>query len=528
MLPFTPKPLIALGRLHASIYEKRLRFRIQRKIALNFVCASLLLFSAQQIVPQQADVLDLSVEEAVSIALRNNLQFGNTRLQRSVDEYALEIAESEFWPRFVARANTNQDRLTDEETTGIESAIRVRIPTGGEFSLGTRGTRLGFSADIDPSEGSHVGVTELRFVQPLMRGGGFKVGRATIKRARIAEEISVQSLRLAISNLILNVLRDYRSHIRSRRQTEIAVRSLERAQNLLSINQLLVETGRMAEQDVVQAEADIARRELNLISAQSSLDATRLALIDILDLDTETQFGELEALDPSQIVRRELDSATGLAIALENRPDYRSAVLGTKDATIRTEVAKNARLWDLSLNLGWTFRGAESDFALAWEELGKTGQSMSLDLEIPIGRNARGSVELALRQAEASLQMTENRLTDLHQKIVIDVENSLRNVEIAVRQMDLAGRARQLAEQKADIEREKLSLGVTTNFQLVAFENDLVLAETNELNAIVDYLNSVSDLDRALGTTIDTWNIDVEHVSSLDSDNEARAILPSP
>ena len=94
----------------------------------------------------------------------------------------------------------------------------------------------------------------------------------------------------------------------------------------------------------------------------------------------------------------------------------------------------------------------------------------------------------------------------------IEVRNAVRDTELSLQRVDLARRARALAQQKAEIEREKLSLGVSTNFQLVTFENDLVLAENAELDAVVEYLNTVTELDRTLGTTLDRWGIDMESV----------------
>ena len=474
----------------------------------------------------QSPLLDLSVEEAISVALANNIQLTNSRLRRSIDRFALQLAESEFHPRVVAQAYAEQEGVESvTEGTGLSSAIRLRVQTGGEFTLGTR-------IDRDEVAGnetdSHDGVMEFSFRQPLLRGGGFQIGRATIQTARLDEEISVLAFKAAVINLTTNVIRAYRAHIQARRQIGIAERSLERARNLLEINQLLVQTGRMAEQDVVQAEADLARRELSLVIAQGFLDSTRLSLIDVLDLNTETQFGELDTLDPSQIEQPILDHDVGMETALRYRPDFLSAQLGIQTAEIRSKVAKNDRLWDLSLNLGWTFRGSENELSLVFDELERTGERVSLDLEIPIGRAAAGPRELAFRRAEANLQIAYNSIKDLNQQITIDVTNAIRDTELAQNRMALAIRARELAEQKARIEREKLSLGVSTNFQLVAFENDLVVAETSELNALVDYLNAISGLDKALGTTLARWDIDIEQIDALPQsspDNPSESLV---
>ncbi len=52
-------------------------------------------------------------------------------------------------------------------------------------------------------------------------------------------------------------------------------------------------------------------------------------------------------------------------------------------------------------------------------------------------------------------------------------------------------------------------MGRTTNFQLLRIQNDLVNAQVSELGGVIDYLNSLTDLDQVLGTTLMTWKIEV-------------------
>ncbi len=72
----------------------------------------------------------------------------------------------------------------------------------------------------------------------------------------------------------------------------------------------------------------------------------------------------------------------------------------------------------------------------------------------------------------------------------------------------MAVRARELSEQKLAVEKEKLGLGRTTNFQLVSFQNDLVTSQKSELDVKLAYLNALKSLDTFLGTTLETWKID--------------------
>ena len=55
----------------------------------------------------------------------------------------------------------------------------------------------------------------------------------------------------------------------------------------------------------------------------------------------------------------------------------------------------------------------------------------------------------------------------------------------------------------------KLKSGLTTNFQVVTFQNDLRTSEINETDSIINYQNALTEFDQALGTTLKTWKIEL-------------------
>ena len=135
----------------------------------------------------------------------------------------------------------------------------------------------------------YVNELEFTFRQPLLRGAGVEVNTAAVKTARHRDEIAVLALRQTIADVVSSVVRRYRAYGQAERGVDIRSKSLARARELLAVNRLLVRTGRMAARDIVQTRADIAGRELQLIAARNRLDAARVALIDILDIDTGTR-----------------------------------------------------------------------------------------------------------------------------------------------------------------------------------------------------------------------------------------------
>ncbi len=77
--------------------------------------------------------------------------------------------------------------------------------------------------------------------------------------------------------------------------------------------------------------------------------------------------------------------------------------------------------------------------------------------------------------------------------------------------MRLAQQATQLSQQQLEIEQERLKLGKGSGvFQLIRLQNELAEARNRELDATIQYLNALTNLDLFLGTTLQTWQFKIE------------------
>ena len=458
------------------------------------------------------DPLDLTLGDSVFLVLKNNRTLVNSRLDREVQRFSLRVAENAFRPHITVGPyleRSHSDPAEDIDKGGVSSTVTLRVPTGGE--LGVRWSGGG----VSPSSPSTRYSQELAFSfkQPLLRGAGVGYNTAPVRIARLTQRINVLALRQTVIDVVSSVIRSYRDYMRAERRVEIRAKSLQRARDLLAVNELLVRSGRMAERDIVQTKADIAGRELELIAARNGLDGARLSLTDILDIDSRTPIrltdtlGGILAGEPARA-----NVADSVETALRHRPDYLRAEFGIRNAETRVKVAENERRWDLSATLSTRFANTDETAAGAVSGLGDTDYSMRLDLTVPLGPAAVDPAELKRVQATVGLRKARNDLLDLRQRIDIEVSNAVREVELSRRQVALTRTARELVQEKTEIEKEKLRLGLSSNFRLVAFEDDLVAAQNAELDAAISYHAALTSLDRILGTTLERWGIAIGDV----------------
>jgi outer membrane protein TolC len=121
-------------------------------------------------------------------------------------------------------------------------------------------------------------------------------------------------------------------------------------------------------------------------------------------------------------------------------------------------------------------------------------------------------LERDFKQRQVELLQAENNLDEEIQQIEIDVENSIREVQENLRQVELARRATELAEEQLFNQEQRVKLGVrdTSIVDLVQFQEALGQARNDELNTRIEYLNSLTNLQQTIGTTLEAWDIVVE------------------
>ncbi len=131
---------------------------------------------------------------------------------------------------------------------------------------------------------------------------------------------------------------------------------------------------------------------------------------------------------------------------------------------------------------------------------------VGVQLEIPIGDMTKKQMEV---QAKVDVQKQAVRLEEAKINLEQKVINAIRDTESRWQEYQLAIKASSLSQQKLKIEQEKLQAGRSSNFQVLSFENDLRNAENARLNTLIQYLNAQAELDKILGTTLESWEITI-------------------
>ncbi len=430
------------------------------------------------------NVCELTLKEAIGLALERNRPFLDSRLDREAQRFSLDLAEDRWTPKVTVGPFASDDRRGIQQA-GVGARTVMRVPTGGELSLGWEETLSRMS------EGS--GSQTFGFTQPLLKGAGTGIDSVSVRQARLQERINILVFRKTAADLVVSVIGAYRKLIGAVRQVENGEASLRRAREQLEATRALVGAGRVAAREAGRSEAAVANRELSLVQARNSLDAAQFALIDILELDSRIRIRPLEELKAGQ---RDAALAPALEDVLRQRTDYRQAVLAVESAGIALRVAKNNLLPDLALKFTWT----HNDFGIATNQI-------RIDATVPLNDRAP---ELAHLRARNALRKAERNVAELRASIGAALSQAVNDVAAGLRVAELARDARVLAERNLSVEEAKFGQGLSSTFEVTSSEEELVQAEEAERNAIVSYLDTLTRLDQTAGRTLERWSIRIE------------------
>jgi outer membrane protein TolC len=371
----------------------------------------------------------------------------------------------------------------------------------------------------------------VQFRQHLLQGLGFAPNRRFIVIARNNREIADVSFRQQVIFTVTQSENLYWNLVSAYEDVQAKQRALTLAQHLQANNEKQVQVGTMAQLDVVNAEAQVATSQQDLIISQTNLELQQLLMRNAITkhgndplLNTLTvvptdrmQLPATEPVVPTQDLVNE---------ALQNRPELAQARIDLSNRRISETAARNALLptLDLVANYGGTalagnpnpyfqsFGGPPPTLVPTGFNDAITGLAdhptyfIGFNLNIPIRNRAAQAdqirSELEYRQAQVRLQQMENEIN-------IDVRNAQFVVQQNRGRVDAAIAGRQYAAQVLDAEQKKLAQGMSTTFNILQDMSALATAESNVVNAMTAYEQSKVQLDVVTGRTLERLGISI-------------------
>jgi outer membrane protein TolC len=462
-------------------------------------------------------ILRVTADEAVKMALENNLGVQADRLGPQIETYGVAQARAAYGLNLTSTTRTRSatapptDFLSTREDSSIltnesfrsGAGIQQFVPWGGgRYTLGidaARATTNNPNNSFNPQLDSNLAAS---YTQPLLRNFTIDTSRQNLLQSQKTLEIADVQLRQTLTQTSVRVRNAYFNLINAIGQLEVAQKSLELNTTSLKNNEKRVELGTMAPIDIVQAQAEVARTEEQVIVAegqiQTAQDNLRVLIMNPSQPDYWTT--KLEPADRPTLAPQPLDVDAAIKNALANRTDLIQSRKQMDQTDISMKYLRNQKLPALDVIGAYNVAGVAGTQFLP-DRLSTTQRSFSdalrdvfgndfktwsveFNLSYPIGTSA---ADAGLAQARLQRDQQTTNLRDLETIIVAQVRDAGRQVSTALKRVETTQKARQLAEQNVQAEEKRLAVGLSDTFRLFQAQRDLTTQLNSELNAIIAY-----------------------------------------
>ena len=481
--------------------------------------------------------LKLSLKDATALALEHNINLEVSRLGLAGAEQGFRATTGifDFLLNAEAGVSYSESPATNELVGAAVALQRGRkfdlflskaIPTGGSFALGWTNTRSSTNSTfyfLNPAYNS--GLT-LSLSQSLLRGFGTDVTRAQIEVARRSKDISRVQFEQVVISTVQAVESAYWNHIYAIDNLKVKQHSLKLAQDLLDQTRTRVRIGTSAPIDIVQSEATVASREVDIIVAENQVENAADLLKDLMGFENPEDWkSRIVPTDSLEATTTSANLDQSIAEALQRRPDLRERELETEINQINVLSARNAVLPQLNLGVNYGFAGVGGTqtivdpdtgqvigtIAGGWDDaLSQISKrdfnqwSAGLSFSYPLG-NTTARATLAERRFALASAKQNTALTQ--QRIILEVRDAVRGLDASAKAIAAAVKSRELAERNLDAEQKKFANGMSTAFQVVKIQDDLASAQAAELQARVYYRQAEAVYRTAVGSLLDSIGV---------------------
>ena len=347
--------------------------------------------------------------------------------------------------------------------------------------------------------------------QQILNGFGFSVNRALIKVAENEQGIERESFRLQVETALASAENAYWDLAAAQAGVRSAQQALEAARELVTENAKQAQIGTMAELDVISAQAQSAAAERDLVAAQTAEQNAELQLKGMISrrITEPLASAAIELADdfPNPASAQVPDIASATALAHKNRPDLAIAQGNIKSQEDAMPFIRNALLPNLNVFALATTVGLYNVFGTSLSEaihFRYPEYAFGLTISFPL-RNRQAQADdvrsrIELRQARDTLVRSKSQVD-------VDVQNALIAVRQATSQIAAAAASLDLERQKLAAENKKLAAGISTYYNVILIQRDLLAAELAYAQARNAYAKGRVSLDQAMGTTLDACHI---------------------
>lgn len=322
----------------------------------------------------------------------------------------------------------------------------------------------------------------------------------------------------------------YWNLVSAQEQIKATQQALQVAQQLYEDNKRQAEIGTLAPLDVVSAQAQVASTQRDLIIAQTNFQQQALTLKTLFSRQVTDALGDAQVVatdplpDPQEADIPPLEEA--LSSAAKNRPEVPQAQANVMNNQVAVKATQ--KFLKPTFNVFGFFATA----GLSGNQLISTPGGVPIVLPGGVGQELNQFIHVKYPEYAFGFALTipiKNRsaLADnaragmLEQQSEISLQRSQNQIGVEVRSANIslmqdkaivaaASSAVEFSRQSLDAERKKLAAGLSTPYNVILAQRNLLGAQLAEVQARATYANALVEMERSMGVLLEKSHIDPE------------------
>lgn len=493
---------------------------------LNFISIILLtglLCSLQAVVLEE----HYSLKKVIDIALKNNLDLKISNETLTKSKNSLIMANAIFDPAVQLSYTKSATYMTGQTYstansipyTSAASVSTKNKATQDDYALGfggktiigaTYGLQLGLTGSkgtMEDASGNGLAITSSSYsskfgftlAMPLLRGGWFAQNMLPLYSAKIGLSGADFNNKQTISNQIAAVSIKFLDLNAAYNTLEIKKRAFDRAKKTLKDTELLIQNGRLAKIDELNAKISLTSKENDLLNAQIQIDNLSEDLMELLNFDKK------ERIIPTPLEKQLVQVDTSFNSNWEHinkfGPAVNQAKLSLENARNSYDAAKNGSLPDISFNSTYGYQGDSTGgykdaFKNTFDSDKKSGWSAGLVFSMPIGNR------IPYYQKTNSLK--DLKIAEINNTKAIDstktnLRKILQNIETSKKQIELAKLSNENSKIRLDAAEERFRVGKLSSDKLLDCQDEFYNSEVNLQTAFDGYRKILISLAQLRG-----------------------------
>jgi len=377
---------------------------------------------------------ELTLDQAISLALQKNRQIKVAQLDVSKAEHDTEVMKTNRLPKF--NVNVMQGQLLNKITFTFPPGSLGAFPGIGPFPPAT----TDITTDRRPFTLIVAGAN-----QPLSQL--YRIGLG-VDAKKLDTEIAKEKLSLQEQATVNEVKKTFYNLV----QAQSALTATEEAITLLKEMNRLAANG-LEEQvilksDMLDAEAGLAKAESEATTLNDTVATLKEKMNDLLARDLTTEFTVSQT---TEVKPWEMDLAATRALALQQRPEIREGRLKIQQAEIDRRAKKAEYIPDIGLSMNYLSpfgikfvpeNIAAVGVAVNWDvfDWGKKKQELASKSEVI--EQAQNGVDEAAAQIQVEVGLNFRKLEEARQKLHVadlELDADREKVRVALNKYDAHG-----------------------------------------------------------------------------------------